>query len=127
MAGIRRIIGLLLASVVIVAAGAGCGSGDTAGPGDTAGSQEPTFSFVIPAGSNERIAQGEPLDILPRELVAQRNDTIIITNEDDAPHFLGPWFLGPHETLRQRFVEVGVFEGECTVHPSGEFTVIVEA
>ena len=121
MASLRRIIGLLVASVAIVAAAAGCGGDDDAGP------EEPTFSFVIPAGSSELINRGELLEILPRELVAQRNDTIIITNEDDEPHFLGPWFLGPRETLRQRFVEVGVFEGECTVHPSGEFTVIVEA
>ncbi len=121
MAGLRRIIGVLLAPVIIVAAGTGCGSDESPS------AEEPTFSFVIPAGSAELVAQGEPLEILPRELVAQRNDTIIIVNEDDEPHFLGPWFLGPRETLRQRFVEVGVFEGVCSVHPSGEFTVVVEA
>lgn len=82
---------------------------------------------MIPAGAGDRIERGEPLDILPRELVAQLNETIIIVNQDDQAHLLGPWFVGAGETLRQRFTTAGVFEDECTVHPSGQFTVVVEA
>ncbi len=105
----------------LVAIGTACGGGDGQA------SNEPTFTFVIPDGSAELVEQGEKLDILPRELNAELYDTIVIRNEDDDPHFLGPWFLGPGETLRQRFTTVGVFEGTCSVHPSGEFTVNVVA
>jgi hypothetical protein len=112
----------LVAMLTLLVAGlAGCGSDDTGGP------EQPTFSFVIPAGAGDDIENGKPLDILPRELIAQLNETIQIVNNDDQAHFLGPWFVGPGETLRQRFTEAGVFEGACTVHPSGEFTVVVEA
>ncbi len=99
----------------------GCGGGGESRP------EEPTYSFLIPAGSGDRIEQGEALDILPRELVAELNETVIIVNEDDEAHILGPWFVGPGETLRQRFTTVGTFEDSCSVHPSGRFTVVVEA
>ena len=111
---------MLIAGILGLVA-AGCGGSEDAGP------EEPTYSFLIPAGSAERIAQGETLDILPRELVAQLNETVIIVNEDDEAHLLGPWFVGPGETLRQRFTTAGVFEDSCSVHPSGKFTVVVEA
>ena len=111
---------LLIAFVLGIVA-VGCGGSDEAGP------EEPTYSFFIPAGSADRIEQGETLDILPRELVAQLDETVIIVNEDDEAHILGPWFVGPGETLRQRFTTAGVFEDSCSVHPSGRFTVVVEA
>ena len=117
-APMRVIISMLLIGLVGLAA-AGCGGSDAA--------EQPTYSYVIPAGAGDRIEQGEPLDILPRELVAQLNETIIIVNEDDQAHLLGPWFVGAGETLRQRFTTEGVFEDKCTVHPSGQFTVVVEA
>jgi hypothetical protein len=119
-APMRVIISILLAGIVGLAA-AGCGGSEDSGP------EQPTYSFVIPAGAGDRIEQGEPLDILPRELVAQLDETIIIVNEDDQAHLLGPWFVGAGETLRQRFTTEGVFEDKCTVHPSGQFTVVVEA
>ena len=114
------IISILLVGILGLAA-AGCGGSDDAGP------EQPTYSYVIPAGTADRIEQGEQLDILPRELVAQLNETVIIVNEDDEAHLLGPWFVGAGETLRQRFTTEGVFEDTCTVHPSGKFTVVVEA
>ena len=117
-APMRVIISILLVGIVGLAA-TGCGGSDDA--------EQPTYSYVIPAGAGDRIEQGEPLDILPRELVAQLNETIIIVNEDDHAHLLGPWFVGAGETLRQRFTTEGVFEDKCTVHPSGQFTVVVEA
>lgn len=111
---------MAIVAAVVLLLGA-CG-GDDATTGE-----EPTFSYVIPAGAAYDIENGKPLDILPGELNARLNETIQIVNNDDQAHLLGPWFVGAGETLRQRFTELGVFDGECSVHPSGEFTVIVEA
>lgn len=113
----------LLASLALLVIGttACIGGGST-----TTGPEQPTFSYVIPAGSAAHVESGGTLDILPGELITELGETIQIVNEDDRPHFLGPWFVGPGETLRQRFVTPGVFEGTCSVHPSGEFRVVVE-
>lgn len=116
-----RVIALIALLLMVPVLVSGCGGSDAAD-----GPEQPTFSFVIPDGSGERIENGEPLDILPRELQTEIGETIQIVNLDDQAHFLGPWFVGPGETLRQRFLTEGVFEGSCTVHPSGEFTVVVE-
>jgi len=116
----RLLIALFAALAVIVTLSA-CGGSDA-----SSGPEEPTFTFVIPAGAGDQIEAGEPLDILPRELRTEIGETIMIVNEDDQAHILGPWFLGAGETLRQRFVTPGVFDGSCSVHPSGAFTVVVE-
>ncbi|MEM8746225.1 MAG: hypothetical protein AAGF91_05960 [Actinomycetota bacterium] len=117
---VRRAISAILLALVMVVATA-CGS-----ESESSGPEQPTFEFIIPAGSGDLIEQGEVLDILPRELKTQVGETIQIRNEDDRAHILGPWFVGAGETLRQRFVTVGVFEGACSVHPSGAFTVYVD-
>ncbi|MFK7918461.1 MAG: hypothetical protein AB8G14_10315 [Ilumatobacter sp.] len=114
----KAVAALSIAFMAIV--GSACGpSSEGSGP------EQPTFEFVIPAGAGDRIDNGEPLDILPRELVADLNETIQIINNDDERHILGPWSVGAGETLRQRFNVPGVYEGACSVHPSGEFTVVV--
>jgi plastocyanin len=52
-------------------------------------------------------------------------ETIEIVNEDDRGHLVGPFFVGAHETLTQRFTAPGEFIGACTVHPSGELVLRV--
>ena len=54
-------------------------------------------------------------------------DTIRIENQDDRGHTVGPFFVGANETLTQRFSTPGEFEGVCTVHPSGQLVLIVNA
>ena len=68
---------------------------------------------------------GAPLTILPAELEVQVGETIRIVNEDDRGHSVGPFFVGANETLTQRFSSPGEFVGICTVHPSGEFVLVV--
>lgn len=124
--GDRRVAGIGRSMVAVLAlfvglVAAGCGGGESA-----SGPEQPTFEYVIPAGSGDLIAQGQPLDILPRTLETKVGETVQVINEDSVAHVLGPWFVGPGETLRQRFVDAGVFEGSCSVHPSGAFTVVVE-
>ncbi len=114
--------GALLGLALLVMLGTGCGLGS-----NEAGPEQATFAYVIPSGAGERIDNGEPLDILPRELVADLDETIEIVNHDSQAHLIGPWFVGAGETLRQRFTVAGVFDGACSVHPSGDFTVIVNA
>lgn len=109
------IVALALAVFGVLAA---CGAGSES-------SSDATFSYVIPAGAGDRINSGEPLDILPAQLVAELDETIQIVNNDDRAHLLGPWFVGAGETLRERFTVPGTYEGACSIHPSGGFAVIV--
>lgn len=80
-------------------------------------------SFVVPAGTAERLAKGEKIEIVPRTLDVKVGDTMIIKNEDSKTHTVGPVVVRAGETAEQNFTRTGVVEGECTVHPDDKFTI----
>ena len=124
---VARIAALLaVASLGLMACG---GSGDAVGPGltPTEAAGAATYEYTIPLGAGEALDAGTPLEILPAELVTTVGETIRIVNEDDRGHNVGPWFVGANETLNQEFTSAGEFEGVCTVHPSGQLILVVEA
>ena len=121
----RRIATFALVSVVLV----GCGSDASSDPATEAieSVDAATYEFVIPVGAGEALDAGTPLEILPGELEVRVGETIRIVNEDDRGHTVGPFFVGANETLTQRFSSPGEFVGVCTVHPSGEIVLVVQA
>ncbi|RIK08324.1 MAG: hypothetical protein DCC49_08950 [Acidobacteria bacterium] len=80
-------------------------------------------SFVVPAGTGERLDRGEVIEIVPRTLDVKVGDTLIIRNEDSRTHTVGPVVVRAGETAEQNFTRAGVVEGECTVHPEDKFTI----
>lgn len=120
-----------LVAVVIAAAPAitACGGDGSATPGIRAAdsTEEAEFAYVIPAGTGALLDEGERVEIIPAELTVQVGDTIEITNDDDRGHVIGAFYVGAGETLRQTFTTAGELAGECSVHPSGSFRLIVTA
>lgn len=125
---VHRVVASVLASACLIGVVAGCGD-DASQPATEAATiaDAATFEYVIPAGAGEALDAGTPLEILPAELQVNVGDTIRIENQDDRGHTVGPFFVGAYETLTQRFSTPGEFEGVCTVHPSGELVLIVNA
>lgn len=120
----RRLASLVFVATVGLVA---CSGDDDAAPGLTATEAvgAATYEYVIPLGAGEALDNGQPLEILPGELVTTVGETIRIVNEDDRGHNVGPWFVGANETLNQEFTSAGEFEGVCTVHPSGALILTV--
>ena len=116
-------VGATLASVFLL----GCGGGDDAPATEAAGDEPADLKYVIPAGTGERLDAGERVELLPRQIDARVGELIRIENEDDRGHLLGPFFVGAGEVLSQRFSSPGTYEGQCSVHPSGELRVVVAA
>ena len=83
------------------------------------------YDYLIPAGTADRISNGESVEILPAELLVKVGDVIRIVNEDDEGHFVGIFYVGAGETVTQRFTSSGEFIGACTVHPSGQLRLVV--
>ncbi len=125
----RRAPGLLVAAALVAIVGCGDESApETIAVSDVDDVGEFDHEFVIPLGTADRIAAGEDVEIVPRELVVEVGDSIRIDNEDDRGHTVGVFYVGAGETLTQRFDSPGVLEGVCSVHPSGAFTLrVVEA
>jgi plastocyanin len=120
----RRAV-LLLIAVLLTA---GCSSEPETLFADDSGAADADHLYTIPAGAGAAIDEGEPLEILPAELQVKVGEVIVIINEDDRGHLIGPFFVGAGETLRQKFSSPGTFIGQCSVHPSGQITLeVVEA
>ncbi len=124
-----RVIAALVAATVALVSLTGCGSDTSSDPATEAvdSVDAATYEYVIPLGAGEALDAGTPLEILPAELEVRVGETIRIVNHDDRGHSVGPFFVGAHETLTQQFSSPGEFEGICTVHPSGEFVLVVSA
>lgn len=128
---IQIVVLAILVPVVLAAAflvGANTGGEDGDGVIDVTRADDAAefqHDYLIPAGTAERIAAGEAIEIVPAELVVEVGDALRIVNEDSADHIVGVFFVAAGETLTQRFNSVAVLEGECSVHPSGSFTLRV--
>ena len=83
------------------------------------------FEFEVPAGTGERLADGDPVEVIPNPLVVSVGDTIRIRNRDRDPILLGPFYVAAHSALTQRFVQPGKIVGDCIAHRSGRLVVRV--
>ncbi len=81
--------------------------------------------YSIPDGTWDRSNAGEEIEILPARLDVVVGETIRIVNHDSHGHYVGIFYVGPGETATQRFSSPGKFVGQCTVHPSGELSLVV--
>lgn len=127
MSRLARTVAAAGALGLAVLAGCGGSDGSQAATEAVEGTATATYEYVIPVGAGEALDAGTPLEILPAELEVQVGETIRIVNDDDRGHSVGPFFVGARETLTQRFSSPGEFVGVCTVHPSGEFVLVVNA
>ena len=84
-----------------------------------------TIEIVVPSGTQARVDAGDEIVLFPRRLEVGVGDRIVITNEDAESHQVGPYVVGPGQRIEQTFAASGIIEGVCTLHPSGEVTIVV--
>jgi hypothetical protein len=53
------------------------------------------IELVIPPGTAEKVAAGEPIPSIPDEMTFVLGDTLIVKNEDSVNHELGPLWIPP--------------------------------
>lgn len=84
--------------------------------------------YVVPPGTSARIKAGERLSVLPAtvRLTLGVQDVLVVRNEDDATHQLGPILLAPRQTYRIPFRRVMKYQYACTLHSGGQLVIVVE-
>lgn len=87
-----------------------------------------SLTFVIPPGTAARLKAGEPLNVLPSpiHLTLGIRDILVLTNDDEVIHQLGPVILGPRQTYRIPFRRPGRFQYACSLHATGTLTLFIE-
>ena len=85
--------------------------------------------YVIPKGTWARRMAGEKLDILPQEihLVLDVRDILVLRNHDDVPQLFGPVLIMPGQSFTLPFRQASSYQFACSLHVSGQLTVVVEA
>jgi plastocyanin len=86
-----------------------------------------TITYTIPKGTRAKILAGEDIAVIPAKLELKVGQTLILKNDDTDAHIAGPFFVGPGESSTYTFTEPKVIEGDCTIHPSGQFEIDVVA
>ena len=86
------------------------------------------LTFVIPPGTAARLKAGEPLSVLPSpvHLAVGVRDVLVLTNDDEVAHQVGPIILGSRQTYRIPFRRPGTFKYNCSLHTTGTLTLVID-
>ena len=76
-------------------------------------------SYVVPTGTGVLLDSGGTVEILPRDLEVHVGDSLVVRNDDERPHSVGPWSVKAHSTFRFRFKQVGRYDSHCSLHRGG--------
>jgi hypothetical protein len=74
--------------------------------------------LVIPAGTAARVAAGEAVPALPPDLVFVVGDTLVVKNDDDTSHQLGPVWVPPGASASLALGQADKYSYACTFQPS---------
>ena len=85
-----------------------------------------TVTYVIPPGTNARLANGEDVFDIPEEIILTIGvkDTLVIENQDNVVHTFGLFTILPHTILTKRFTSPRVYQNVCTFHENREMKVV---
>jgi hypothetical protein len=92
---------------------------------EPASAEDGAEELVIPRGTAAAVAAGQPAPLIPNSLELGRDRTLLVRNEDDAPHQFGTWTIPPGGTAE---ISANTEDGQlsCTVHADGIIDVTVD-
>jgi hypothetical protein len=76
--------------------------------------QPQTIQLVIPAGTADRVAAGEAVPSIPKEMVFMLGDTLQVKNEDVVAHQLGPIWVPPGGTSSLKMEQADKYAYHCS-------------
>lgn len=119
----RRLVGVGVTALVVLMLAAGAWAAFA--PLSTTSRE---MTFVIPPGTAARVKAGSPITVLPSpvHLTLGIRDTLVLTNDDEVIHQLGPVILGPRQTYRIPFRRPGRFQYACSLHAGGTLALLIE-
>jgi hypothetical protein len=77
-----------------------------------------TIEIVIPAGTALRVNGGEADPSIPSELSFVVGDILLVTNQDDVPHELGPLWIPSGSSASMVMEDANKYVLGCTFQPS---------
>lgn len=88
-------------------------------PGKQSAEREPQeVELVIPYGTAKQVEEGVYNRSLPTDMTFVEGDVLIVKNEDDVPHQLGPLWIPAHTSSALKLDTVNEYSYECTFQPT---------
>jgi hypothetical protein len=122
-AGKRR--GLLVALVVVLLTAALGGAIALVVANDDGGTPDPLTITAAP-GTGEEVAGSEDFGVVGSIVRLEPGQEIVLVNNDEKLHSLGPLSAAPGETVRQTFATEGRYITYTSLRSDGRFTILVE-
>lgn len=76
------------------------------------------MELVIPPGTARRVAAGEAIPSIPAHWSFMVGDVLLLRNEDETAHQVGPFWVPAGTTARIPFERPSTVSFACTIHPS---------
>ena len=77
-----------------------------------------TVEITIPAGTADRVAAGESVPSLPEEMVFVIGDVLLVHNQDNVTHELGPVLVPQNSSASIPMEFADSFQYSCSFQPS---------
>jgi hypothetical protein len=82
--------------------------------------------LLIPQGTGEKVANGEAMPGIPEEMIFVVGDTLLVRNEDQVDHELGPLWIPAGKTASLSLGKVNALAYSCSFQPSKYFGLTVK-
>lgn len=92
--------------------------------GNTISRDPQTITLVIPAGTSEKVAQGQ--SVLPAGMIFMVGDTLLVKNQDSVTQSLGPLVIPPGSSASMKLDQVGNLSYTCSFQPTKYYGIDVQ-
>ena len=82
--------------------------------------------LTVPAGTAELVAKGEQPPAIPANMIFVVGDTLVVKNEDNVDHKLGPLWIPANSSAQLVLEEKESFNYECSFQPDKIFGLDVQ-
>jgi hypothetical protein len=113
--GMKRLILIFVVSVILVWAGSELAFYFLKETTDRA---PETVELIIPEGTADQIAAGQPVPSIPDEMVFVLGDTLVVKNDDHVNHQLGPLWIPPQSKASLVLDTADQYAYSCSFQPS---------
>lgn len=96
--------------------------------GEPSDTSDREYRIIIPVGTDALVLAGLGEELIPPDikLELEKQNILVIENNDIVNHQVGPFFIRAGETIRQEFLRPAVYEGTCSFRPGTAVDIIVQ-